>query len=176
MSPICMAQLALPRADWTSLEELKLDLQPVNAIWGEVCSGPPALPLISWARKILPLWTWLISQKSWWASWSPSESSPVPHSPLTLPSILQWRMEKVKPDAAHGAGQVPGPVKKSLLVCLLRLPTCPGQVPAGAGQDGRLWNTDGNLRRDHRREQHPSRGPSLASPRACCPETHILEG
>lgn len=36
---------------------------------------------------------------------------------------LQEMAGKVKPDAAHGAGQVPRPAKKSLLVCLPMLLT-----------------------------------------------------
>lgn len=54
---------------------------------------------------------------------------------LFLPSnLLGGGIGKVKPDAAHGVGQVPRPAKKSLLVCLRMLPTHLEQVPGGLGR------------------------------------------
>lgn len=97
-----------------------------------VCPCPPASLPSSWPVRFC----------LFGLGWSPRRS-PKPCGPLepqcifpsyspSLPSLhLQGRIGKVKPDAAHGAGQVPRPAKKSLLVCLCMLPTHLGQVPGG---------------------------------------------
>lgn len=83
----------------------------------------------------------------------------------------------MKPDAAHGAGQVPRPAKKSLLVCSRCAASTPG---AGARGDWTGWQTVGlwpwAFPEGVRRAWHPEHQAVPTLLMACGLDTHVLEG